>query len=70
MKKALLLLVLIVFVVASIGSNTTMAAKKSSKKSSVSAAQVKEMSETVDTLTTKIYAGSLFSPEDLPDIPP
>lgn len=44
--------------------NTTQAAKKAGKKSSINAAQVQEMSDSVDKLTTKIYAGSLFSPED------
>lgn len=66
MKKLILALVFIVsiFLICNITANSTQAAKKASKKSSVNAAQIKEMSDTVDHLTTKIYAGSLFSPED------
>jgi len=64
MKKLALFIVLAIFVISSITANSTQAAKKSAKKSSVSAAQIQEMSDTVDKLTAKIYAGSLFSPED------
>ncbi len=64
MKKLLLFVVLAIFVISSITANSTLAAKKSSKKSSINAAQIQEMSDTVDKLTAKIYAGSLFSPED------
>lgn len=64
MKKLVLFIVLAIFIISSITANSTLAAKKSAKKSSVSAAQIQEMSDTVDRLTTKIYAGSLFSPED------
>ena len=64
MKKLVLFVILAIFIISSITANSTLAAKKSAKKSSVSAAQIQEMSDTVDRLTTKIYAGSLFSPED------
>ncbi|MBQ2870227.1 hypothetical protein IJE86_00840 [bacterium] len=64
MKKLFLLLIVTIFFICDIASNSTQAAKKTTKKSAISAAQIKEMSETVDYLTTKIYAGSLFSPED------
>lgn len=64
MKKLLLLLIVAIFFICDIASNSTQAAKKTTKKSAISATQIKEMSENVDYLTTKIYAGSLFSPED------
>lgn len=64
MKKLVLFSILAIFIISSITANSTLAAKKSAKKSSVSAAQIQEMSDTVDRLTTKIYSGSLFSPED------
>ncbi len=63
MKKIIVFFVLAVFVIGSIAVNSTQAAKKS-KKGSISAQQIQEMSDTVDRLTTKIYAGSLFSPDD------
>lgn len=62
MKKVIVFFILAVFVLGSITVNSTQAAKKSKK--SISAAQIQEMSDTVDKLTTKIYSGSLFSPED------
>ena len=65
MKKIIFLfLILIAFLACNATTNTSYAAKKTSKKSGISAAQMKEMSEDVDYLTTKIYSGSLFSPED------
>ncbi len=64
MKKLVLFIVLAIFILSSVTANTTLAAKKSTKKSSINAAQIQEMSDTVDKLTTKIYSASLFSPED------
>lgn len=66
MKRIIFLFfILIAFLACNAMTNTSYAAKKSSKKSGgISAAQMKEMSEDVDYLTTKIYSGSLFSPED------
>ncbi len=52
------------FAIGTITANTTLAAKKTSKNSSLKTAEITQMSETVDKLTAKIYAGSLFSPED------
>lgn len=65
MKKIIFLFfILIAFLACNATTNTSYAAKKTAKKSGISAAQMKEMSEDVDYLTTKIYSGSLFSPED------
>jgi len=65
MKKIIFLFfILITFLACNSSTTTSYAAKKTTKKSGISAAQIKEMSEDVDYLTTKIYAGSLFSPED------
>lgn len=64
MKKLVLFIVLAIFILSSVTANTTLAAKKSTKKSAINAAQIQEMSDTVDKLTTKIYSASLFSPED------
>ena len=65
MKKIVFLFfILITFLTCNATTNTSYAAKKSTKKSGISPAVMKEMSEDVDFLTTKIYSGSLFSPED------
>ena len=65
MKKiAFLFFILIAFLICNTTTNASYAAKKTTKKSGISAALMKEMSEDVDFLTTKIYSGSLFSPED------
>ncbi len=65
MKKIVFLFfILIAFLACNSSTTTSYAAKKTAKKSGISATQIKEMSEDVDYLTTKIYAGSLFSPED------
>lgn len=65
MKRIIFLFfILITFLACNATTNASHAAKKSAKKSGISAAQMKEMSEDVDYLTTKIYSGSLFSPED------
>ena len=64
MKKILSFFIIAVILIGYISSDKTHAAAKKAKKSAVSATQIKEMTETVDKLTTKIYAGSLFSPED------
>lgn len=66
MKKIVFLFfILIIFLVCNTTADSSYAAKKAtSKKSAISPALMKEMSDDVDYLTTKIYSGSLFSPED------
>lgn len=64
MKKTLVLLLIgmIVFAMASMDS---MAAKKSKKSAgAISQEDMTTMSDTIDRLTRKVYANSLFSPED------
>lgn len=62
MKKTLLIIILGVFVLLAF-SIDAYAAKKSSK-SKVSQEQIQAMSDTIDTLTKKVYGNALLSPED------
>ena len=63
MKKILFLLTvgLIIFSMATLDSE---AAKQSKKGGAVSQQEMTEMSKTIDDLTKKVYANSLFSPQD------
>lgn len=63
MKRTLFLL-LIGMLVFSMAQMDSLAAKKAGKGGSIPAQQMTEMSETIDRLTRKVYANSLFSPED------
>lgn len=63
MKRTLFLL-LIGMLVFSMAQMDSFAAKKAGKGGSIPAQQMTEMSETIDRLTRKVYANSLFSPED------
>lgn len=67
MKKTLFLL-LIGMLVFSMAQMDSCAAKKASKGGSIPAQKMTEMSETIDRLTRKVYANSLFSPEDNSDM--
>lgn len=63
MKKTIVLLLtgMIIFSMASMDSK---AAKKAGKGGAISAQDMTAMSDTIDSLTRKVYANSLFSPED------
>jgi hypothetical protein len=64
MKKTLALLMLIM-IVFSMASKDSMAAKKAKGGgSSISQEDMTSMSDTIDKLTKKVYANSLFSPSD------
>ena len=64
MKKTLILL-LIGMIVFSMASMDSLAAKKSKKSAgSITQEDMTSMSETIDRLTRKVYANSLFSPAD------
>lgn len=64
MKKTLILL-LIGMIVFSMASMDSLAAKKSKKSAgAITQEDMTTMSETIDRLTKKVYANSLFSPED------
>lgn len=64
MKKTLVLL-LIGFVIFAMASKDSMAAKKSKKTAgAISQEDMVGMSNTIDSLTRKVYANSLFSPSD------
>lgn len=63
--KRVLFLILIGMIVFSMASMDSYAAKKASKGGGVISPQdMTEMSDTIDNLTKKVYANSLFSPED------
>lgn len=63
MKKILIIVLAGILVALAIGMSS-VEAKKSSKKGGITPEQMDTMSATVDTLTKKIYANGLFSPED------
>lgn len=64
MKKTLILL-LIGMIVFAMASKDSLAAKKSKKSAgAITQEDMTTMSETIDRLTKKVYANSLFSPED------
>ncbi len=64
MKKTLILL-LIGMIVFSMASKDSLAAKKSKKSAgSITQEDMTTMSDTIDKLTRKVYANSLFSPAD------
>lgn len=62
--KKLIVLFLIGFLVALAISINSVEAKKSSKKGGITQEQMDAMSNTVDSLTKKMYANGLFSPDD------
>ena len=64
MKKTLILL-LIGMIVFAMASKDSLAAKKSKKSAgAITQEDMTSMSDTIDRLTRKVYANSLFSPED------
>ncbi len=64
MKKTLILL-LIGMIVFAMASKDSLAAKKSKKSAgTITQEDMTSMSDTIDRLTRKVYANSLFSPED------
>lgn len=65
MKKTLALL-LVGFVIFAMASKDSMAAKRSKKSAAgaISQEEMTSMAQTIDTLTRKVYANSLFSPTD------
>lgn len=63
MKKLLIIAFIGLFVALAIGMEVD-AAKKSSKSKGIAQEEMDSMSNTVDTLTKKMYANGLFSPDD------
>lgn len=63
MKKTLILIMLGMIVFA-MGTNDSLAAKKAKSAGGVSQEEMTNMSETIDRLTKKVYANSLFAPQD------
>lgn len=64
MHKRLFILFLLLALVGVIFGVESVDAKKSSKKGGISEEEMTTMSTTVDSLTKKMYANGLFSPED------
>ena len=63
-KKLLAFLILFTIIALSFVSDASQAAKKSGKKGGIKAEEIQAMSDTLDGLTKKVYAHSLFSPQD------
>ena len=64
LKKILLFAILVGVLTIAIFADSSMAAKKGGKGGQISAEELQNMSTTIDNLTKKVYANSLFSPED------
>ncbi len=63
-KKILAFLVLFMIIALSFVSDASQAAKKAGKKGGIKAEEIQAMSDALDGLTKKVYAHSLFSPQD------
>ena len=63
-KKILAFLILFTIIALSFFTESSLAAKKTSKKGGIKAEEIQAMSDTIDALTKKVYAHSLFSPQD------
>lgn len=63
-KKILAFLVLFVLIALSFVTDTSQAARRGAKSNGLKAEEIQAMSTTIDNLTKKVYAHSLFSPQD------
>lgn len=63
-KKILAFLILFTIIALSFFTESSQAARKAGKKGGIKAEEIQAMSDTIDTLTKKVYAHSLFSPQD------
>lgn len=63
-KKIFIFFILFTIISLSFLTDSSQAAKKTSKKGGIKAEEIQAMSDTIDNLTKKVYAHSLFSPQD------